>query len=143
MYARRPFSGSSSSNTGSGSSTDTKAPTGNLKKTLFKTFEGQQFVTYNLEVENAAGWVMRNQLSDVMYSGGLRRKGGNMYAKRPFSGSTLLSSNPGNGSSTDTNPATGTLKKTLYKTHEGQEFAKQGGGVVLRLPVIVTSWKRS
>ena len=71
MYARRPFSGSSSSNTGSGSSTDTKAPTGNLKKTLFKTFEGQQFVTYNLEVENAAGWVMRNQLSDVMYSGGL------------------------------------------------------------------------
>ena len=117
MYARRPFSGSSSSNTGSGSSTDTKAPTGNLKKTLFKTFEGQEFVTYNLEVENAAGWVMRNQLSDVMYSGGLRRKGGNMYAKRPFSGSTLSSSNPGNGSSTDTNPATGTLKKTLYKTH--------------------------
>ena len=71
MYARRPFSGSSSSNTGSGSSTDTKAPTGNLKKTLFKTFEGQEFVTYNLEVENAAGWVMRNQLSDVMYYGGL------------------------------------------------------------------------
>ena len=46
-----------------------------------------------------------------------------MYAKRPFSGSTLSSSNPGNGSSTDTNPATGTLKKTLYKTHQGQEFA--------------------
>jgi hypothetical protein len=29
-------------------------------------------LTYNLEVENAAGWVMRKQLSDVMYSGGLR-----------------------------------------------------------------------
>jgi hypothetical protein len=65
MYARRPFSGSSSSNTGSGSSTDTRAPTGNLKKTLYKTFEGQKFV-----VKSAAGWIMRNQLSDVMYSGG-------------------------------------------------------------------------
>ena len=48
-----------------------KKHAGNIKKTLYKTFEGQQFVTYNLEVENAAGWVMRNQLSDVMYSGGL------------------------------------------------------------------------
>ena len=66
MYARRPFSGSSSSNTGSGSSTDTRAPTGNLKKTLYKTFGGQKFV-----VKSAAGWIMRNQLSDVMYSGGL------------------------------------------------------------------------
>ena len=71
MYARRPFSGSLSSNTGSGSSIDTMAPTGNLKKTLYKTFEEQQFLTYNLKVENAACWVMRNQLSEVMYSGGL------------------------------------------------------------------------
>jgi hypothetical protein len=38
MYARRPFSGSWSSNSGSGSSTVTKAPTGNLKKTLYNVF---------------------------------------------------------------------------------------------------------
>ena len=36
-----------------------------------RTYEGQQFVTYNLEVESTPGWVLRNQLSDVMYSGGL------------------------------------------------------------------------
>ena len=36
-----------------------------------RTYEGQQFVTYNLKVEITPGWVLRNQLSDVMYSGGL------------------------------------------------------------------------
>ena len=68
MY-RRPFSGSSSSYTGS--STDTTTPGGSLKKTVFKTSEGRQFITYNLEVESTPGWVLRNQLSDVMYTGGL------------------------------------------------------------------------
>ena len=64
MYGR-PFSGSSSSYTGY--LTDTTAPNGSLKKTMFKTYKGQQFITYNLEVENTPGWVLRNQLSDMMY----------------------------------------------------------------------------
>ena len=68
MY-RRPFSGSSSLYTGC--STNTTTPDGSLKKTVFKTYEGQQFNTYNLEVESTPGWVLRNQLSDVMYTGGL------------------------------------------------------------------------
>ena len=68
MY-RRPFSSGSSSNTGS--STDTTTSGGSLKKTMFQTYEGQKFVTYSLKVENTAGWVLRNQLSDVMYTGGL------------------------------------------------------------------------
>ena len=66
---RRPFSSGSSSYTGS--STDTTTSGGSLKKTMFQTYEGQKFITYSLEVENMAGWVLRNQLSDVMYTGGL------------------------------------------------------------------------
>ena len=38
---------------------------------MFMASEGQQFITYNLEVESTPGWVLRNQLSDVMYTGGL------------------------------------------------------------------------
>ena len=68
MYGR-PFSCSSSSYTGS--STGTMAPNGSLKKTVFKTYEGQQFITYNLKVENTQGWVLRNKLSDMMCTGGI------------------------------------------------------------------------
>ena len=45
MY-RRPFSGLLFSNTGSGYSTDTTVPNCSLKKTVNKTYEGPQFVTY-------------------------------------------------------------------------------------------------
>ena len=38
---------------------------------MLETHKGQEFAAYSLDVEGTAGWVMRNQLSDVLYTGGL------------------------------------------------------------------------
>ena len=36
---------------------------------MFDTHEGQEFAAYSLDVEGTAGWVLRNQFSDVLYTG--------------------------------------------------------------------------
>ena len=56
---------------------------------MFDTHEGQEFAAYSLDAEGTTGWVLCNQLSDVLYTGGLCAETGTVHEIKNYENASV------------------------------------------------------